>query len=536
MKKVLILTLLGLLISPLSIFAQDVSGHASHHRCGTSMDAQQIAFRDMVELRNRYPNFSAPRAIAYVPVWFHMVAASNGTGRTNEAAVAEMLCEWNRLYTANGIELQFYIKGFSKIDLDALYNGPQSFAGTNRMITTKKTDAMNVYLVNNCGTGTEPPGTRILAYYSNRSTNLDGEYANDWIVCANSEVSKGNAPTIAHEAGHMFSLPHTFYGWESEERGFIATAASPCAPASVNYNGRVVTVEKVARSGASKNCDFAGDGFCDTPEDYNFGFNGTVTGCTWSGIAKDPDCVAVNPDETNLMSYFGTGCTVKFSAEQKGAIMTNYMNHPKRAYLRAGNITPALTAALPTIVAPAVGGTTNFSNNVQLDWSDVPSAFGYFVELSRFSSFAQSKTFFVTPSNLNVNALNTDGYLLPSIRYYWKVRAVVPFNNCTNLASGNFTTGTINAIEEIAGITQFMASPNPLSKSQDLVLQMNSEKAFDATVKLVNMTGQVMKSEKRRFAVGYSTQNFGVSDLTNGTYILNIESESGVLNKRIIVQ
>jgi Secretion system C-terminal sorting domain len=533
MKKVLILMLLGLLTSPLSIFAQ---GHPSQHRCGTSMDAQQIAFKDMVELRNRYPNFAAPRAIAYVPVWFHMVAASDGTGRTTEANVAEMLCEWNRLYTANGIELQFYIKGFSKIDLDALYNGPQSFGGTNRMITTKKTDAMNVYLVNNCGTGLEPPGTRILAYYSNRSTNLDAEYANDWIVCANGEVNTAGASTIAHEAGHMFSLPHTFFGWEGEERGFVATAASPCAPASVNYNGRVVTVEKVARTGTSKNCDFAGDGFCDTPEDYNFGFSGNVTGCTYAGIAKDPDCVAVNPDETNLMSYFGSGCTVKLSAEQKAAIMNNYSNHARRAYLRAGNITPPLTAALPTIVSPAVGSVTAFSNNVLLDWSDVPSVIGYYVEVSRFSSFAQSKTFFVTASNLNINTLNTAGYLAASTRYFWKVRAVVPFNNCVNLASGNFTTGTLNAVHDIAGVTQFTASPNPLSKSQDLVLQMNSEKAFDATIKMVNMTGQVIKSEKRSFATGYSTQNFVVSDLTTGTYILHIESEKGVLNKRIIVE
>ena len=536
MKKVLILMLLGLLTCPLSIFAQDVSGHASQHRCGTSIDAQQIAFRDMVELRNRYPNFAAPRAIAYVPVWFHMVAASNGVGRTTEASIAEMLCEWNRLYTANGIELQFYIKGFSKIDLDALYNGPQSFAGTNRMITTKKTDAMNVYLVNNCGNGSEPPGQIILAYYSNRSTSFDAEYANDWIVCANSQVNMGGASTIAHEAGHMFTLPHTFYGWEEAPNGFVATAASPCAPASVNYNGRVVTVEKVARTGTSKNCDFAADGFCDTPEDYLFGFGSGTQGCTWSGIAKDPDCVAVNPDETNIMSYFGSGCTTKFSAEQKGAIMTNYSNHPKRAYLRAGNITPPLTAALPTLITPVANAVTTFSNNVSLDWSDVPNAFGYNVEVSKFSSFAQSKAFYTTTSDFNVNALNTGGYMLGSTRYYWKVRAVVPFNNCSNTASGIFTTGTLNAVQEIAGVTQFTASPNPLSKTEDLVLQMNNEVAFDATVKMVNVTGQVIKSEKRSFEAGYSTQNFTVSDLATGTYILHIQSEKGVLNKRIIVQ
>jgi hypothetical protein len=525
MKKVLILILFGCFLTPLSMSAQNAAHN--HLQCGTSMETQAAAYRDMVEYRQRYPNVTASRAVSYIPVWFHLAAKTDGTGRTTRANVAEMLCAWNKIYEDNGLEMQFYIKGFSEIDFDKLYDAPQSFLGVNKMITTKKTDAMNVYLTNNAGDGTGT-GT-VLAYYSNG----DGNYSYDWIVCANSQVNAASAYTIAHEAGHMFSLPHTFYGWESTE---FATVCTPCAPTLVNYSGRPITVEKVARTGASKNCDTAGDGFCDTPEDYNFGYYWTGGGCNWSGVTKDPDCVAVNPDETNIMGYF-LGCLRIFSTEQKNAIRNNFLNHPKRAYLRNAS-TPLLTAATPTLVSPAVGATTNFFNNVQFDWDDVLGAMGYTIEVSRFTSFGTgTKLQYVTSSDANFNANNAAGLFIAGAKYYWRVKAIVPYKNCDNTSlTGNFTTGTVNAVNEIAGVSHFNVSPNPLSKSQNLALEMNSDNAFDARVKLYNVTGQLMKTENRRFASGFSVQSISVSDLTNGTYILTVESEKGVLNKRVVIQ
>ena len=526
MKKGLILFLLGCFLTPLSLSAQNAAAH-NHLQCGTSMETQQILYNDMVGFRSRYPNVAASRAVSYIPVWFHMVAKSDGTGRTTQANVAEMLCAWNKIYENNGLEMQFYIKGFSEINLDALYNGPQSFAGTNRMITTKKNDAMNVYLTGSAGDGT---GTGVvLAYY----TAGDANYSYDWIVCSNREVNAASASTIAHEAGHMFTLPHTFFGWETTE---LPTAASPCAPTTVGYNGRVIQVEKVARTGTGSNCSTAADGFCDTPEDYNFGFSWSGGGCNWSGVVKDPDCVAVNPDETNIMGYF-LSCLSKFSTEQKNAIRNNFLNHPKRAYLRNAS-TPLLTSSTPRLVSPVSGATTNFFNNVQFDWDDVPGAISYTVEVSRFTSFGTgTKIQYVTSSDANFNANNAAGLLVAGTRYYWRVKAVVPYKNCDNTSiTGNFITGTLNNVNEIAGVSHFNVSPNPLSKSQNLSLEMNSENVFDARVKLYNVTGQLMKTENRRFAAGFSVQTISVSDLTNGTYILTVESEKGVLNKRVVIQ
>ena len=513
-------------MSPPPISAQNASVRP-HISCGTSVDDQQVLFNNMVELRNRYPNVAKSRVVSYIPVWFHMVAKTDGTGRTTLANVAEMLCAWNKLYEDNGLEMQFYIKGYSEINLDALYNGPQSFGGSNRMLTTKKTDAMNIYLVNNAGDGSNPNEVT-LAYYSNRSSSGDPEYTNDWIVCTNGQVNAGNASTIAHEAGHFFTLPHTFFGWEGGQY-----TGSACAPVSLNYNGRIVLVEKVARTGATKNCDVAADGFCDTPADYLLGLG--WSGCNYNGPAKDPDCVPLDPDETNIMSYF-LSCIKNFSAEQKNAIRNNFLNHAKRAYLRVST-TPPLTAATPVLVSPATGSTTNFFNNIQLDWNDVPGIFFYQVDISKFSSFTGSKTFMVTTSDININPTSAPGFgLSPDLTYYWRVRAIVPYKNCDNVTTGSFKTGMLNAVKEISGITHFTVSPNPLSKSQHLSIQMTSEAAFDAKVRLYNTIGQLVKTENRSFAAGFSNQEIAVSNLPNGTYILSIESEKGVLNKRIVIQ
>ena len=533
MKKALLFFLLGLFSGPLSIFAQNPTQSSPFH-CGTSVEDQQVLYKNMVELRNRYPNGAISRAVTYVPVWFHLVAKTDGTGRTTQANVGEMLCGWNKLYENNGLEIQFYIKGFSDINLDALYNGPQSFDGTNRMKATRKTDAMNVYLTNNAGDGSNPSEI-VLAYYSNKSTTADADYSNDWIVCINSQVNRANAFTIAHEAGHFLSLPHTFFGWEANGP-FMPTAASPCAPVSLTLNGRVVLVEKVARTGTSKNCNVAADGFCDTPEDYLFGLGATT--CNYAGIAKDPNCVSVNPDETNIMGYF-LGCMTFFSTEQKTAMRNNLLNHQNRAYLRNNSVTPPLTATIPTLVSPATGATTPYFNNIRLDWADVAGALGYWVDVSRFPTFGSAiKGFYVTASEVNVNSANASVLALTAGgTYYWRVRAIVPYKTCDNLsATGNFKTGTLNAVNEIEGITHFSVSPNPLSKSQLLSLQMTSETDFDAHVKLFNSIGQLIKTERRHFTTGVSSQEMSVSDVANGIYILTIESEKGVLNKRIVIQ
>ena len=540
MKKILTLAVALAFFAPLSIQSLEAQQTIpSGLQCGTTVEDLQVISRNMLELRDRFPVVVMPRAVSYIPVYFHLVSKTDGTGHVAEAKVLDMLCGWNAIYANNGLEMQFYLKGFTYISSDALYDAPRSFSGYNKMAASKKTDGMNIFLTNNCGDGTNP-NEIVLAYYSNRSYTTDPEYANDWIVCNNNQVSSATAGTIAHEAGHLFSLPHTFNGFECN--AFHPTTASPCAPLSINCNGVNYEVEKADAS----NGNTAGDYFSDTPADYNFGITegvdwryNSANPCVYNGIGKDPSCAALNPSAKNLMSYF-LDCISLFSAKQKVAIQNNYLNHAKRAYLRNGNITPSLvdlTAA--TLTTPAVGSTTVNFNNFNLAWNAVSGATGYIVDISKFASFLNSRSFLTTAAAININSTLFDATftLSSGTKYYWRVRAYNTYKTCNvTSTTSNFTTGTANAVAEIQGISQFVVAPNPLSKSAALTLNLTSETAFEANVKLLNVAGQLVFSEKRAFTAGSSAQNIAASGLQNGIYILQIESAKGVLNKKIVVQ
>ncbi|MBL7816170.1 MAG: zinc-dependent metalloprotease [Saprospiraceae bacterium] len=534
-KKPFLLLLITFFLAPLSRFfsIDDVLAQQTpaHHVCGISEQDSRIIYNSMMEARQRNPNPAPMRAVAYVPVWFHLVANSDGTGRVPMNKILDMLCELNRLYSSNSIELQFYIKGINNLNNSSLYTSPRSFGGDNAIRANKKNDGVNIYMVSNANDPAQPNAT-VLGYYLNTGNGLP--YEADWLVVINSQASIGGAVTLAHELGHFFSLPHTFLGWESCP--FQPTSANPCAPATIScFGGGVYTVENAARTGTDANCSTAGDGFCDTPPDYNLGFY--ATSCTYNGLASDPKCVKIDPEEKNIMSYF-TGCETSFSAMQKTAIQNNYLTHTNRGYLRVGNIAPTVTtldAVNPT--SPILGATTQYYNNFTLTWDAVTGATGYVVEISKTATFLDSRIFVATTNSININnAMAPNYFLTAGQNYFWRVK---PYNNYVSCAAVSarqaFVAGLVNATQEIAEVTSFEVAPNPLSKTQPLQLHLTTEKAFDAQVKLFNVAGKQILSEKRHFDQGFSSQSLSISDIAAGLYILSIESEKGVLNKKVVI-
>ena len=483
------------------------------------------------DLRAKYPSgtTSQLRAVSYVPVWFHIVSQTDGTGGVAEWKVLDMLCDFNKAYTDNGIALQFYIKGFDYISNDATYNYPRSLSGFSSLRNTKKQDGANVYITNGAGAA---PNDGTLAYYSNKQYTSDPNYTNDWIVILKSSVSGGtNAFTIAHEMGHLFSLLHTFSGWEPAQ--FKATPQKPCAPVLASDN--FTATEKHARTGSDANCADAGDLMCDTPEDYDFGYG--YNGCTWTGSAQDPSCVAVTPSEKNIMGYF-VGCLNSFSAQQKEAIINNYLYDRGRQYLRDLNITPSLVdLGTTSIVSPVNASTVNGYDNITLSWAAATGATGYYLQISTSASFASNEYHFLTTSassNFNVNTGNTSvAFLQPNVNYYWRVRPMSSYKNCAAFTSGRFLTSVASGVNNIPDVSDFNVFPNPITNTKSLELTLSLEKSLDAVIKIVNVNGQIITQQKQHFDSGFTTHLLDLSNLQNGLYILRIESDRGVLNRKI---
>lgn len=540
MKKTLLFGLLLLLFyPPLSINAQT---QPRAMQCGTGTEDLHFIYENMLALREKHPHILQTRgAVAYVPVCFHLVAKTDGSGRVNESKLLDMIDQWNKTYLANGIELQFYIKYLNYVNNDALFDAPRALSGSNRAFAVRKSDAMNIFVCGTADDGTNPNSTT-LAYYINRFSSDDAPYAADWVVMRYQEATRENSSTVEHEVGHLFGLPHTFNGFECTP--FSPTQTSVCAPLNVNCNGRNYAVEKAARSGSDANCSTAGDGFCDTEPDYNFGFTqgtdwrNTNNPCVYNGIAKDPTCVAVNPDEKNLMGYY-IGCQNKFSPMQVTAIKNDYTNNFYRRYLRDGNIAQS-TAPVgeATLQIPVNNSTTAGYTRVDFDWSDVPGAYGYVFEVSTFASFTGNvRRFVVYSSNITLDSKNVGtAFLTANRNYYWQVRAFGRYVTGTNFAvSSKFTTGTVSSVNEIKSVENFTMSPNPVSSNQAVEVRLTAGEGFDAMLKWQNAAGQVVKTDKLRFDTGMNVQLVGVEGLNAGMYILTLESATGVLNKKVFV-
>ncbi len=529
--KLIYVFLFSLLFSN-SIFAQIPT-------CGISDVDRAVNVDILLKTRAEFQNFVRPRvSINYVPVYFHLVSKSDGTGRVAEFRVLDMLCGWNKYYADNGLSLQFYIKGFNYINSDAAYNTPRALSGDAVIREAKQADGMNIF-INGVAGATANDG--VLAYYTNKSYNTDPSYANDWIVMIKSEASLVSSSTIAHECGHFYSLLHPFNGWES--KSFKATQSNACAGVYA-ADGTTLT-ERVSRDDRDKNCLSSGDFMCGTQADYaqGLGWNG---GCTWSGIDKDPLCVPLNIDSKNIMSYF-IGCASTFSDDQKAAIESNYANVSGRAYLRAGNKPQNTTPLGNNVLNSPIGKvTTPNYNNITLSWNATTGASSYILEISQYSSFdIDPRRFVVTSTSFVMNNSKFEaGYLVPNTQYFWRVRGFSPYVTCPNTAltisgfslTGQFTTGTTSAVNQIPGVKSFSIQPNPSSASVGYVdIAVATENAFEATIKIIDMRGVVQSIQKERFYVGLNTIQAKTSNLTQGIYIIAVESENNVMNERLIV-
>jgi hypothetical protein len=535
MKKTTQLLLFILLAYPLSIAAQKVV------KDGTSMADLQLNLRNMMALRARFPTVAASRAVSFVPVCFHLVAKDDGTGRVEEARVLDLLCKWNGDYQRNGVDIQFYIKdNFKYINKTILYTKTRSTGSDSLLQKQKCSDALNIFITNTIE-GNEPlemPWSK----YVNRISNTAAPYSADWILLSSNGLENTNVATYISAV--YFGLVPTYFGSEC----YYAVIDSVCAPDSVTCDGTIkVALERVARTGARANCSQAGDGFCDTPADYvtaSFVASAPIVNCAYAGKLKDVDCERLILPINNIMGFlYSGGCSAQvFTTEQKNAMRNNYLNLPQRAYIRSTNTPSLIEVTTPTQLTPAMGATTPYFNTVNLDWEDINGVLGYSVEVSRLSSFvASTATFkFVTKtSNFTLNVSNTSpNFFQQSGKYYWRVRPFGNYKTCGSATSEirNFTTGTLIATKEIEGISDISLSPNPLSKTAILSLKMTNPTPFEGTIKVLDVAGKLLQSEKKLFKSGELIEQINVDKLNNGLFILMIETEKGTINKRFIVQ
>lgn len=503
-KNYILLTVLTFMLCQIS--------YAQKHVCGTHMSADAI--HALKQNKANAAESSARNAIRYIPVTFHMVADNNGEKRVNYSAVLNQLCKMNKDYA--NLEMIFYLsdQGFNFIDNLGIFTNPNTASNIDKIVDNKDDDAMNIFITQNADTGNSGAGGTTLGFYT---------FTNDYVICRKNELVDTSS-TISHEVGHFFSLNHPHAGWEDvpwsvEDYGSTVTITSI---GSSQTGGQQIPVELMDKS----NCEISGDLVCDTPPDYNFGF--TSPGCQFVYEVYDSNSEQIFPQANNYMGYFNNCTKYEFSQEQ-GEIMAADFDSARRTYLRS-NYVPNTSVIDDEVVLiqPTTGTQLESYNGVFLDWEPVAGADSYLIELS---AGAQTLSYFSDTDEVFLTDLE------PDTDYFWIIK---PFNEtsaCVTSPSYYFKTGdTQTSTKEIAGINDIVIFPNPTNGSDMTTIDFQSELKTKVSVNIVSLSGKVVSQWISNVQVGRNTIPVSTKELSAGTYILTMSTETGRTSQKLIVQ
>lgn len=483
---------------------------ASAQYCGTPqhimVERTELNKRMMIEHRG---------AVKYVPVTFHLVAASNGNGRIQEEDVLRQVANINNTYADQ--EVIFYIDTLKYMDNDAVFNTPASTAATIQMRLREDKNSVNVYICNTADNGGGGPGVT-LAYY---------DPSEDWIVSKKGQINAVSS-TLAHEVGHYFSLPHPHSGWDCKPY----TTDDYTNPVNVDFTkpcdggGGSALIE--LQNGS--NCNSAGDHICDTPPDYNLGLL-YQNDCDPNTSIRDKNNQVITPMVNNVMGYYTQCASYEFTQTQKNLMNTDFFTI-QRAYIRTGNI-PETTPVVDPVnyIYPINGEETNSQTNITLDWEDVPGANRYMILVDRFASFTfNPQKYFTYESELNI------GELPLGVTYYWKVW---PYNESQTgagySATQNFKVGEGTGVNDISDINDYVLNPNPVKNGEEAILMINSANSFDGRLTIMDAAGHSVVDQQLEIPASESRHWVNTSELAAGIYFVVLHSGKGTLVERLMI-
>ncbi|MEI8134545.1 MAG: T9SS type A sorting domain-containing protein [bacterium] len=184
---------------------------------------------------------------------------------------------------------------------------------------------------------------------------------------------------------------------------------------------------------------------------------------------------------------------------------------------------PAPTPLLMSLVTPT-SGSSNLDTSITFTWSPTTEAGShYFFELSTDQSFA---TNVISRPDLTSTSV-TIGSLQQKITYFWRVQAKTsdgsksgPWTDVWSFGVKNY-----NSVHDFGSSEHFYIHnfPNPFSTKTTVEYGLTED--AQATLTLTDLLGrkiQVLHSGMN--TAGEHSLNFDASDLTNGVYILTLES------------
>ena len=462
--------------------------------CGTTKvdDASRLAY-----LAHKY-DITHRNDITYVPLSIHILGNDDGFGYYPTNAIYESLCRLNKDFDGSG--LQFFVKGgFKYVDETKWYDHEKFSAGNQMMNALSINKTVNCFIVDN------PAGN--CGYYS---------YNGDAVALKKSCLGPVNH-TWAHELGHFFSLPHTFYGWEGID--YDENADTP-----VNIDGDPVELLD------GSNCEIATDGFCDTPADY--------LSYRWSCNSddeslqeqKDPTGASFRSDGTLFMSYSNDNCASRFSQEQMEAMIYN-LNNNRPGLISNENPKEDLDPINTVLTYPIDGEFV--SNVVTFEWEEIGDAEQYMLEVSKFENFG-----LVSVREYVIGTSFSCFTLKENKDYFWRLS---PYNNysfCTTPTdTQSFSTGNLSVVgDESEVVLEWAIAPNPSSENQSIHLFLSESMSEAVFVEIFTISGKQIYTEIIETTEAKSMYQLDRFNPTSGVYFIKLFNQNTTSTKKMIIQ
>lgn len=480
MKEIKLLLALSILFFSQISYSQSCGNIATKEDINRLIKNRNLASKNSINKSN---------VTKYIPIRFHIVTQSDGTGGIPEKRIYDQLCSLNESYEP--ADMVFYAKDneFNYVANSTLFNTPVSQSATSKIISEKNKagdDCINIFITNKADTG---GGGTTLGYY---------DPSLDIIVMKKAEIN-GFKGTLAHEMGHFFSLLHTFNGWEGEP--YDADIHGNPIDSQLSPGG---VLNELANG---DNCQDSGDYICDTPGDYNFGFE--WDGCSpYTGGARDFNGDLLNPAETNFMGYF-IGCTEYVFTDDQIDIMIEDYESFDRNYIQSNHIPKQSNLQTPQIVKPLDLSTVDTYNNVELDWKVVEDAEGYLVEIKQgiTSQFYNTEASEIILTNLQAGK-----------KYRWNVTPYIETGGCASSTSEfEFTTGTITNTDNLESF-EISIYPTILDYSNTISFSINQ--TSEVNTELYNTSGAKVFTQNKLYNSGVNS--IGIPILLPGIYFFKV--------------
>jgi hypothetical protein len=457
--------------------------------CGTATTPEYQEFwTNRAKVLQKTPENAAGNAfgnteeLKFIPIKYHLIANTAGSGRYKPANVYDLTCTLNKQFDTTNI--RFYMVPINYINNDAYYSFTDYTTGDQCMNQYNAPNVCNVYL------NSSPAGNCGYAYYP-----ASGPFGgNAGIFLNNSCSAPFTSTTFAHEMGHYLSLPHPFDSFGTPE--FV--------------NGT--------------NCATAGDLFCDTRADWvDYRWS-----CPYAGTRTDPNGDLYNPDETLYMSYSLDNCQRKFSAQQRNAMSTSLTID--RPYLLNGGVNSFVNLPTPILNTPADSVPTLTTFN--FSWNRIPGAQNYIFRLGRANS----------PNSYHIEVITTDTFYnysgnyaifrFSNLWFKWSVKPVGSRSVCTDAAFRYFKPAPGVSAQDIMTNANVNIYPNTTNSSTPLNIYFD-EIETDARLTLVDIQGKKIIDKPLQ---PQNYQNVFINDgVAQGVYIAKIVSKKGIFTTKIIV-